>query len=299
MKEYKIKKVTLNNGETIAYREAGSGEETLMLIHGNMSSSVQFSNLIEKFSGEYRVVAPDLRGFGDSSYNSGFDSLGELAEDMSDFIKILDLNNITVLGWSTGGGVVLELSLIDEVSDKIKNLILMSSVGPQGYKMYKKDAKGMPILDVRLSTREEISTDPVQVLPILNAYETKNKDFIKMVYNSLIYNLKQPDESEYDLYLDGIIKQRNLVDIDYSLVHFNITDKNNGVAEGTAKIDKINTPTLIVHGKLDLVVPVADAIEMDKYLKNSKLSVLDGVGHSILTDDIELLVKEISDFIKS
>ncbi len=299
MKEYKIKKVTLSNGETIAYRETGSGEKTLMLIHGNMSSSIQFCTLMEKFSSEYKVIAPDLRGFGDSSYNSGFDSLGELAEDMSDFIKILDLNNISVLGWSTGGGVVLELSLIESINDRIENLILMSSVGAQGYKMYKKDDKGMPILDSRLSTKDEISKDPVQVLPILNAYETKNKDFIKVVYNSLIYNLKQPDEAEYDLYVDGIIKQRNLVDIDYSLVHFNITNENNGVADGTAKINNINKPTLIVHGKLDLVVPVDDAIQMDKYLKNSKLSILEGVGHSILTDNIDLLVKEISDFIKS
>ena len=77
MKQYPVNTLTLKNGETIAYREAGKGEKTLLLIHGNMSSSVHWQPLMEALETEYRLVAPDMRGFGDSSYHKPFDSLRE------------------------------------------------------------------------------------------------------------------------------------------------------------------------------------------------------------------------------
>ena len=67
--------------ETIAYLDEGQGDVVLML-HGNMSSSVHYGPLIERLQGSFRCIAPDLRGFGDSSYNNRFDTMDELAEDV-------------------------------------------------------------------------------------------------------------------------------------------------------------------------------------------------------------------------
>ena len=66
--------------ETLAYLDQGEGEVVLM-VHGNMSSSVHYEPLISRLQGKYRCVAVDLRGFGDSSYNERFDTLEELADD--------------------------------------------------------------------------------------------------------------------------------------------------------------------------------------------------------------------------
>ncbi|MBQ9536142.1 MAG: alpha/beta hydrolase, partial [Clostridia bacterium] len=102
------KKMLDIGGETLAYLDEGQGEVVLML-HGNMSSSVHFEPLITRIRDRYRCVAVDLRGFGDSSYNARFDTLDELAEDVSLFMEKLGIDSAYLVGWSNGGGVGLKL----------------------------------------------------------------------------------------------------------------------------------------------------------------------------------------------
>lgn len=53
-------------GDRIAYRDAGAGEKTLLLVHGNPVSGHVFAPLVERLSDRFRCVAPDLPGFGGS-----------------------------------------------------------------------------------------------------------------------------------------------------------------------------------------------------------------------------------------
>ena len=75
------KYISIGN-ETIAYLDEGTGPVVVM-VHGNMSSSVHYEPLITRIKDKYRCVALDLRGFGDSSYNNRFDTLEELADDVN------------------------------------------------------------------------------------------------------------------------------------------------------------------------------------------------------------------------
>ena len=84
--------------ETIAYLDEGQGDVVLM-VHGNMSSSVHYEPLITRIKDKYRCVALDLRGFGDSSYNERFDTLEELADDVALFIDALGLGSVYLVGW--------------------------------------------------------------------------------------------------------------------------------------------------------------------------------------------------------
>ena len=76
--------------ETLAYLDEGQGEVVLM-IHGNMSSSVHYEPLISRIKDRYRCIAVDLRGFGDSTYHDRFDSLAELAEDVNLLLEKLEI----------------------------------------------------------------------------------------------------------------------------------------------------------------------------------------------------------------
>ncbi len=78
------KKFISTGNETRAYLDEGVGEVILM-VHGNMSSSVHYEPLIERLKDTYRCVAVDLRGFGDSTHNNRFNTLDELAEDVKIF----------------------------------------------------------------------------------------------------------------------------------------------------------------------------------------------------------------------
>lgn len=290
MKQYPVQYISLENGETLAYRQSGKKGETVLLVHGNMSSSVHFQEVIEQLESDYQVYALDLRGFGDSSYKNKLNSLHDFAEDVILFIDALDLDNIHMLGWSTGGGIVLEVAA--DLKQRIKKIYLLDSVGIKGYPMYKKDDKGQPILAQRLTTKEEIAADPIQVLPVLQAYETNNRAVLRAIWDALIYNLKKPSDEDYEHYLDAIFKQRNLVDVDYSLVHFNMTHESNGVNNGSGRMDYITAPIVIMHGQKDLVVPYGFAIEMKAFFKEQAvLETFEGAGHSVLTDDLPLFIK--------
>lgn len=286
MKDYKVLKQPLPNGETMAYRKSGTGEKILFLIHGNQSSSVFFNRTIERFEKEATVYAIDMIGFGDSTYNKGKNSLKDFAVDVDLFMDAMGIKGATVLGWSTGGGVAMELAAMSP--EKVKSIILLDSVGLKGYNMYKYDEEFKPILSERVHLREDIEKDPVSVLPVLAAFESSNREFLKQVWNAIIFNLHQPPEEEYEKYLDGIMKQRCLVDVVYSLANFNITHDNNGAVDGSGIIDKIKCPVYIIHGEKDMVVSVELAKEAKNYFKDqAELNIIKDAGHSALYDKEE------------
>ena len=80
------KKFISIGNETIAYLDEGAGPVVLM-VHGNMSSSVHYEPLISRIKDRFRCIAVDLRGFGDSTYNNRFDTLEELADDVNVIVE--------------------------------------------------------------------------------------------------------------------------------------------------------------------------------------------------------------------
>ncbi len=125
MKQYPIQIQPIPSGETLAFRKCGNGAVNLVLLHGNMSSSVHYQPLMEKLEQYFTVYAVDLRGFGDSSYNHGFDSLRELAEDVKQFIGLQKIDKPVIMGWSTGGGVAMEFAILHP--DKVRKVVIISA----------------------------------------------------------------------------------------------------------------------------------------------------------------------------
>ncbi|MHC1735450.1 MAG: alpha/beta fold hydrolase [Erysipelotrichaceae bacterium] len=294
MKHYPVQTLQLKNGETVAYRQAGTQGDLVVLVHGNMSSSVHFQTTMERLENDHRVYAVDLRGFGDSSYKNELNSLRDFAVDVELWIEALDLKDFNLLGWSTGGGIVLEIAA--DMPERVKKLFLLDSVGLKGYPMFRKDEKYQPVLTDLLKTKEDIAKDPVQVLPILAAYANKDKGLLKAIWNAVIYNLNQPNEEDYDHYLDAMLKQRNLVDVDYSLVMFNFTHEASAVTEGSGRIDLIKCPLIIMHGVKDYVVPYAMSVEMKQFFGDrAKLVTFENAGHSVITDDLDLFIQTLKE----
>lgn len=163
--------------------------------------------------------------------------------------------------------------------------------------MFKKDSAGKPIIGEFLKTKEDIETDLVQVVPILNAYRDKNKVLLRAIWDASIYTFNKPTEDRYEAYLDAMLTQRNLVDIDYSLVYFNISDEHNGVVEGTGEVHKIKAPTLVIQGKNDYIVPMEMGVGIAEGIgENATLELLENGGHSPMTDDLDRFMKLILNF---
>jgi pimeloyl-ACP methyl ester carboxylesterase len=289
------KYVVLNNGEKYAYFEQGKGNKYLLLVHGNVSSSIYFKPLLERLPEDIHVFAMDLRGFGDSSYEQPIDTLKDLADDIYLFMAKLDIPKADILGWSLGGGVVMEFAV--KYKEKINKMILLNSASHKGYPVFKKDENNQMKIGEIYESKEAMAKDPVQVLPLLMAYQQENRDLLKTIYNMTIYTVNKPNEEDYDLYIEDTLKQRNLVDVDYALANLNMSNQSNLYSKGDNTVKDIDAETLIIWGTHDLTVPEQMVKDNVDAIPNNTLVKFDQCGHSPLVDKPDELTKTIIDFI--
>jgi len=108
----KSRRVATRHGEIAVYESEGQGP-ALLLIHGNSSSAAIFHyQLSGEIGQQYRVIALDLPGHGDSSDAPDPEatySIEGYADAISDLLAILDIQDAVILGWSLGGHIGLEL----------------------------------------------------------------------------------------------------------------------------------------------------------------------------------------------
>ena len=282
--------------EKLAYLDLGTGDEVMVLIHGNMSSGIHYKPLIERFESNYRIIAPDMRGFGDSSYNNRYDDLEELAKDILILLEMLDIHSYHVAGWSTGGAVALKLAALKP--KEVKNVILIESCSYKGYPVFKKDEAEKPIVGSYYSTKEELALDPVQVAPMENIFSTNAAAYMTAVWNQLIYTVNKPNEEDANLYMSETMKEKCIVDVDWALTRFNMSDEFNGVTKGDGSIKDVVCPVLSFWSEKDIVVLEYMVDETVLALKNCKKIKIPNSGHSPLVDQPDLLAKHILEFIE-
>lgn len=92
----------------LAYDTAGDGP-CVLLVHGHPFDRSLWQPQVSALADHFRVVAPDLRGFGESPVTAGFVSLSEYANDVVDLLERLDADRAAVVGLSMGGLVAMEL----------------------------------------------------------------------------------------------------------------------------------------------------------------------------------------------
>lgn len=288
--------IQLKNGEKIAYIEQGKGKKNLLLIHGNTSSSLYFSPLFERLPHDIYTIAPDLRGFGDSSYYQHIKSLLDLADDLKKILDEKHIHKVNVLGWSLGGGVAMEFAA--KYPDMVESLILVGSTTHKGYPIFKKNREGKPIFGEVYSSREELSKDPVQVTPLLEAQKHKNVDFMSYIYDLTIYTHSKPTKEQNNVWVHEALKQRCLVDVDWALAQLNMSDIHNFYSAGTQNIQNIKAKTLHLWGKKDLIVPEYMVLENYKALENqSTFKIYEDCGHSPFVDVPDEITEDILNFI--
>lgn len=111
-------------------RDAG---EPVVLVHGNISSSLFWEDTLRALPDGYRGLAPDLRGFGDTEalpIDAGR-GVRDFSDDLHAALAGLGIARCHVAGWSMGGGVAMQL-LLDH-PDLVASLTLVNPVSPYGY----------------------------------------------------------------------------------------------------------------------------------------------------------------------
>ncbi|WP_231505556.1 intracellular short-chain-length polyhydroxyalkanoate depolymerase [Bacillus sp. EB01] len=291
-----LKKVDLPNGETLSYREREGGEKNVLLVHGNMTSSKHWDLLIDRMDSEFKIIAVDMRGFGESTYHKKVMSIKDFSDDIKLFVDALALKDFAMIGWSTGGAVCMQFTA--DYPGYCDKLILLESASTRGYPFFGVTPEGLPDTSNRVTTYEDVKVHPTTVA-IQTAYDQNNRDFLKATWNMLIYTKNQPDAELYEEYVDDMLTQRTLAEVYHSLNTFNISSRHNGLTEGTDQVKNIKIPVLVLWGDRDLVVNklMTEEILAD-FGGHAKYVELTDCGHSPLVDDLEQLNGHIEAFLK-
>jgi pimeloyl-ACP methyl ester carboxylesterase len=97
--------VTTNDGVTLRYDEAGSGQP-LVCIPGWSQTAAQFKHQLTGLSDRYRVIAVDMRGHGESDKPDHGYTIQRLAKDVQDLLVARNLRDVTLMGHSMGSSVI-------------------------------------------------------------------------------------------------------------------------------------------------------------------------------------------------
>lgn len=290
--------IQIKNGETISYLKSGNGNKVLILLHGNLSSSLMFNEFIKEFDkDEYTIFAPDLRGFGNSTYYREISSINDLANDLNYFIDELNLSNITLLGSGIGGSIAMELTASNSVS--LERLILVNSISNRGFPIFKKNEKNESILGKIYRSKNEMKNDPRDIMPMLSLLEDESSSKLDSYIKDKMLNGKNVSLEILNLMKKEAKKQKNLLEVFWVLANHNMSHKHNYYSIGTNNINNITIPVLhILSGKNKIVPDYMTMDNLQALKEYSKFIKYENEPHMIFIKPNKDFIKDIQKFIK-
>lgn len=278
---FETKKIQLNDKIQIAYTEKGSGEETIIFIHGLGSYSPAWKKNVEALSSDFRCIAIDLPGYGKSSKLPHSGSMTFYAQTVSQLMEKLNITQAYIAGHSMGGQIAMVMALYHP--DKVKGLILAAPAGFESFtKGQKQWFRNVMTLDLVMKT----SVDDIQ--------------------NNLYYNFyKMPADAAFMIH--DRISMRTAVD--FEAYCYAVVQSVGGMVDEPVLpfLEKINKPTLIIFGENDNLIPnrflnpgfTADVAKQGhKRIPNSKLVMLPKTGHFLQFENPNGFNTAVKEFIK-
>lgn len=251
---------TTKDGTEIYYKDWGAGQSVFFSHGWPLNADAWESQMVYLASHGYRCIAHDRRGHGRSSQPWNGNDMDTYADDLSELIERLGLNDITLIGHSTGGGEVARY-IGRHGSKRVAKVVLMGSVSPQ---MLKTDdnPSGLPI-EVFDDIRKSVATDRSQFF----------KDLTTPFYGINRPGAKASQGVRDAFWLQGM--QGGLKNQLDCIKAFSETDF-------TEDLMKFDIPTLIIHGDDDQIVPIgASAHASLKLVQNATLKIYPGGPHGL------------------
>ncbi|MDV2582813.1 alpha/beta fold hydrolase [Alkalibacillus haloalkaliphilus] len=122
--------VKLTNGKKLRIRERGEGEHVVILVHGLTGSHKQMAYYQDSLASNHRVISYDLRGRGLSDEADQPTSIDHHVGDLIDLLMTLNLNKVTLVGYSIGGYICAKVTAL---SSRVRSLILLDGAGVADY----------------------------------------------------------------------------------------------------------------------------------------------------------------------
>lgn len=252
------------NQAEIFYEVIGDSGPLLTLVNGHTRSSADF-RMMTRYLTEHgiRSLIFDNRGSGRTKYSGPF-SLDDMTQDILDLWNDLQVTNSAVLGISMGGLISQKLSY--ENPSRVSKLVLVSTAADPQYIM---------------PGRGEWSEDESQIRDKLGRFFSTSY----LAKNTAIF--------------DAMVKQTQKAILENNFSERAVDQKNAFMGTSFAdKVDRIQCPTLIIHGADDRAVDPEGARQLQRSIKNSRLALLEGRGHLLLAECPKDLYSLVVQFLK-
>jgi pimeloyl-ACP methyl ester carboxylesterase len=257
-------------GSEVAYEERGKGDPVI-LVHGWNSSRKQWLLNLKAFAPSFRVIAPDLPGFGESEINGAFPYTRDgMVSFLDAFRRTLRLQPFHLLGHSMGGCIAIRYTA--QNSDMVKNLVLVST----------------PTRSASLGIR---AVFPGLELFLRATYRFRNEDTLKWMFYRSIY---QPEYQDLDFVRTCVkasarISKRTLSESSRLIRGLNLDED----------LSQIDHPTLIVFGNKDKSVNPREADRQRRLLPHPYLAMIKSCGHCPPCERPEMFNELVLDFLQA
>lgn len=266
----------------VAYIDEGSGDETVLIVHGLASNAGFWRYIIQPLADAgYRVIAVDLPGYGKSDKGAYPYTMGFQAETLARLIQALDLDPVIFMGHSMGGQIGLTLAL--ERPELIDRLLL---VAPAGFEPFKAGEGEWLANALTADGITRASEEAVRANLAMN-FHRWSADYEWMVEERV-----------------RMAKTEEMRDFSYAVVR-----SIHGMVDGptTDRLGEIAVPTLIVYGKYDRLIPnmylhpgfPSEVFEKGlEAIPDATLVELPGTGHMVQIESPELLVDAVLNYLR-
>ncbi len=236
------------NDIQMAYTDTGTGRP-VVFIHGYPFNRSLWNEQVAALSSGFRLIAPDLRGFGETDASDGTATMNQMAQDVAQLMDHLEIPRATIAGLSMGGYVAL--AFYKQLSSRVRALILADTRATAD----SEEAKQTREQQAQKALSEGMAGIADAMLPKLLTPDTVSKrpDVVKRVRDMM---LKTKPEGAAAA-LRGMAAREDQSEL----------------------LAKISVPTLILVGVDDAITPVTDSEKMHQLIGGSRLVVLENAGH--------------------
>jgi non-heme chloroperoxidase len=270
--------ITVQDGTTIYYKDWGKGP-VITFSHGwPLCSDAWDGQMHFLAENGFRVVAHDRRGHGRSSQPWSGNDMNGYANDLAAVIEALDLNDVTLVGHSTGGGEVARY-IGRHGTKRVAAAVLIAAVPPI---MVKSDSnpEGLPI-ELFDGLRSSLAKDRSQFW----------KDFAISFYGANRPGAKVSQGMLDQFWLWSM--QGGLKNVYDSIKAFSETDF-------TEDLKKFDVPTLVMHGEDDQIVPIKDSAKKSaRLIKGAQEIYYPGRPHGLTATHQDEVNADLLKFVQS
>jgi pimeloyl-ACP methyl ester carboxylesterase len=267
------------DGVNIHYKEFGNGRPELLMLHGFLGSLDGWNYIIPELSSDHRIAAYDRLAFGltgrpeiTGEYNP---YPPEKAEERAlKLIEELDFDKPVLVGHSAGGNLALSLALKNPGS--YSALILISPA------IYNNGPPGVVRFFLGLGIFERVGLNTVRGLP------DQFDEFLAQAYY-------RPENVPARV-IESYKKPLKADNWDRALWEYTKAQKGSDM---NRRLEEIDLPVLIIHGREDEVVPVKDSVRAAAELPDSRLLILEECGHVAYEEKPEQTIAAIKDFLSA